>query len=769
MIVYSRRTIKGAQASPTNHIHVLTNQRADFNSALKVLPYRRAVLERTNVRLETQVRAAIRVVKCWEKLRETCQTMSLLPRTAEEFSSAEYWDRFFKRRGENAFEWYGDYNKLCGILHKYIKVQDKVLVIGCGNSELSEQLYDVGYKHLTNIDISETVVTHMNQRNAARRPGLSFHQVDATQTLYKDASFQVSLDKGTLDAMASEEGGDLASRMLHEVSRVLSIGGRYICVTLAQEHVISLAVEHFVHMGWAVRLHCIQEERGTEEEDSFALPVFVLVCIKFRQPLATPILELCIGDSGAPVRQEQVCELLSAVREHQAYSVLRKRLRTSFNPSANLSLTLCQANSGLPRYTLTVQDSPPGGKIPRSNQFAIFIVPRGSETAWLYSSPEGRGQLAASANFRRLVIVAMHRNQEYTDMQAVQAELSPVVMDLAPPGMPANHQVPFLTVGGDLGWREEVFRGRSQLSGEYCVENVRGDDGEPYRRLVFLSNNALVQSESRLLSSGSAYGPASRQKKSKKRAKASAAAAPSSASLSVDSGFLCCAHHQVMVAALALLQEGMQHGTDASVSVLLVGLGGGGLPQFLRDFLPGVSVEVVELDPVMLEVAKEWFGFRPDSRLTVTVGDGLEHICALEKGGRLFDAIMLDVDNKDGSLGMSCPPAAFVETPFLQKIHNLLTSRGLFILNLVCRDPNLRKNVLEGVSSVFPTVFSQKIDQEVNEVLLCFHDQKDTTHILMSLNKCAQDLQSALSSTTTEACCRAQIDISELLKDLTVE
>lgn len=52
--------------------------------------------------------------------------MSLLPRTAEEFSSAEYWEKFFKKRGEKAFEWYGDYNKLCGVLHKYIKVQDKV-------------------------------------------------------------------------------------------------------------------------------------------------------------------------------------------------------------------------------------------------------------------------------------------------------------------------------------------------------------------------------------------------------------------------------------------------------------------------------------------------------------------------------------------------------------------------------------------------------------------------------------------------------------------
>lgn len=93
----------------------------------------------------------------------------------------------------------------------------QVLVVGCGNSELSEQLYDVGYKHLTNIDISETVVSHMNQRNAERRPDLSFHQVDATQTPYEDASFQAALDKGTLDAMASEEEGALARRMISEV------------------------------------------------------------------------------------------------------------------------------------------------------------------------------------------------------------------------------------------------------------------------------------------------------------------------------------------------------------------------------------------------------------------------------------------------------------------------------------------------------------------------------------------------------------------------
>lgn len=143
-------------------------------------------------------------------------------------------------------------------------------------------------------------------------------------------------------------------------------------MTLAQENVIKLAVEHFVQLGWAVRLHCLQEERE-KEEDSFALPVFVLVCTKFRQPMPTPILEMCLGEDGAPVRHTQVLELLSAVKEHQSYSVLRKRLRTTTDASSNLSLTLCHTKTGLPRYTLTVQDCPPGAKVPRSNQFAIFI------------------------------------------------------------------------------------------------------------------------------------------------------------------------------------------------------------------------------------------------------------------------------------------------------------------------------------------------------------------------------------------------------------
>jgi hypothetical protein len=56
--------------------------------------------------------------------------MNLLPKDHKQFQQKEYWDTFFKRRGKTAFEWYGEYNELCGILHKYIKIRyDDVLQI----------------------------------------------------------------------------------------------------------------------------------------------------------------------------------------------------------------------------------------------------------------------------------------------------------------------------------------------------------------------------------------------------------------------------------------------------------------------------------------------------------------------------------------------------------------------------------------------------------------------------------------------------------------
>lgn len=652
--------------------------------------------------------------------------MNLLPKSSKEFGSVDYWEKFFQQRGKKAFEWYGTYLELCGVLHKYIKPKEKVLVIGCGNSELSEQLYDVGYQDIVNIDISEVVIKQMRERNASRRPHMSFLKMDMTQMDFPDASFQVVLDKGTLDAVLTDEEEKTlqqVDRMLAEVGRVLQVGGRYLCVSLAQAHVLKKAVGHFSREGWMVRVHQVtnSQDQVLEAEPRFSLPVFTFIMTKFR-PVpgsALQIFELCAQEQGRPVRLESAERLAEAVWERQQYAWLCGQLYRKAG-LGSVSLDLCNGDTGEPRYTLHVVDSPTV-KPSRDNHFAIFIIPQGRETEWLFGMEDGRKQLAASAGFRRLITVALHRGQQYEGMDSIQAELSARVMELAPAEMPTQQQVPFLSVGGDIGVRTVQHQDCSPLSGDYVIEDVQGDDKRYFRRLIFLSNRNVVQSEARLLKDVSHRAQKKRKKDRKKQRPATPPEdLPAAPGQSIDKSYLCCEHHKAMIAGLALLRN-PELLLETPLALLVVGLGGGSLPLFVHDHFPKSCIDAVEIDPSMLEVATQWFGFSQSNRMKVHIADGLDYITSL--AGREvrphYDVIMFDVDSKDPGLGMSCPPPAFVDQIFLQKVKSILASEGVFILNLVCRDMGLKDLVLAGLKAVFPLLYVRQIEGEVNEILFC--------------------------------------------------
>jgi len=58
-----------------------------------------------------------------------------------------------------------------------------------------------------------------------------------------------------------------------------------------------------------------------------------------------------------------------------------------------------------------------------------------------------------------------------------------------------------LSVGNDVsgvGVRQERCRGRSDISGEFVVEDV-DINGDVFRRLVFFNNPKLIQSEARII------------------------------------------------------------------------------------------------------------------------------------------------------------------------------------------------------------------------------------------------------------------------------
>lgn len=52
-----------------------------------------------------------------------------------------------------------------------------------------------------------------------------------------------------------------------------------------------------------------------------------------------------------------------------------------------------------------------------------------------------------------------------------------------------------MSIAADVGKRQTLVSGFSQISGEFRIEEVEGAEGKVFRRLIFLSNQFVIQSE----------------------------------------------------------------------------------------------------------------------------------------------------------------------------------------------------------------------------------------------------------------------------------
>ncbi|THD18033.1 Methyltransferase protein 13 [Fasciola hepatica] len=179
---------------------------------------------------------------------------TLLPKTTEDFNKREYWERFFQSR-QNTFEWYGDFLQHSRFFTKYIRKADRALVVGCGNSDLGLMIFEkLNVGDVTNIDISETIIRQMRQKHCSRkiRAGLTYECMDVFTIEDNIKSgrmhpFSCVLDKGTLDAIHSGDNSDSdATNMFRNIDSALSLMGRYIILTLAQEHIVHSICNYFI-------------------------------------------------------------------------------------------------------------------------------------------------------------------------------------------------------------------------------------------------------------------------------------------------------------------------------------------------------------------------------------------------------------------------------------------------------------------------------------------------------------------------------------------
>jgi len=110
----------------------------------------------------------------------------------------------------------------------------RTLIVGCGNSDLSENMYDDGFTNQISIDYSEVVIQKMVE-SLKDKPSIKFETMDCRDLRYKDGEFDLIIDKGTLDAiLCGNDSAKNSSDMLDQCSRVLKPGGIFFIFTYGQ-------------------------------------------------------------------------------------------------------------------------------------------------------------------------------------------------------------------------------------------------------------------------------------------------------------------------------------------------------------------------------------------------------------------------------------------------------------------------------------------------------------------------------------------------------
>jgi spermidine synthase len=149
---------------------------------------------------------------------------------------------------------------------------------------------------------------------------------------------------------------------------------------------------------------------------------------------------------------------------------------------------------------------------------------------------------------------------------------------------------------------------------------------------------------------------------------------------------------------------------EKPASALVIGLGGGTIPSFLRKRFPKMKIDAVDIDPGVVDVAKTHFGFREDAKMRAHVEDGRRFV---EQSQERYDLIFLD------GFGTDSVPPHLSTREFLQSVRRLLTPRGVVIGNLWGRASNrLYDSMVKTYRAVYDDILIIDVPASGNKILI---------------------------------------------------
>ncbi len=110
-------------------------------------------------------------------------------------------------------------------------------------------------------------------------------------------------------------------------------------------------------------------------------------------------------------------------------------------------------------------------------------------------------------------------------------------------------------------------------------------------------------------------------------------------------------------------------------SMLVIGLGGGVIPRAMRRIDPEMRIDVIEVDPAVVKVAKRYFNYREDPNLRTYVGDGRIFVRRQARAGVRYDLIVID------AFGRFYVPEHMMTREFISEVKTLLAPGGVVASN----------------------------------------------------------------------------------------
>jgi spermidine synthase len=150
-------------------------------------------------------------------------------------------------------------------------------------------------------------------------------------------------------------------------------------------------------------------------------------------------------------------------------------------------------------------------------------------------------------------------------------------------------------------------------------------------------------------------------------------------------------------------------------SILVIGLGGGTIPLMYHAVCKNARIYVIEIDPEMLLVARRFFNFKENEKISVIHDDAFSFCSKTEKR---FDIVIMDA-----YIG-EYQPEGLTSVDFFGIVRGILTENGVLANNLMKGRGHQFENKCRSMKSVFR--FIRQLPGETRDNIIIFASQKKT-------------------------------------------